>query len=150
MHVSRQPFFACLLAATLAACNAAHDSPASSANPSPLPITNYQLPTPAPVTVSQRLLDEPTRRVIKLSNGFTVILQQNKTAPVVAARIYVKVGSLTEQQYMGAGISHVVEHLVAGASSGKRKEEENTLLLQEIGNDSNAETTYDTTCYFIT
>jgi zinc protease len=100
--------------------------------------------------VAQRILDEPTRRVLQLSNGYTIILQQNKVAPVVAARIYVKAGSLTEQQYMGAGISHVLEHLVAGATSKKRKEQENTLALQEIGNDSNAYTTNDHTCYFIT
>jgi zinc protease len=101
-------------------------------------------------SVAQRILDEPTRRVLKLANGYTIILQQNKIAPVVAARIYVKAGSLTEQKYMGAGISHVLEHLVAGASSSKRKEQENTLVLQEIGNDSNAYTTTDHTCYFIT
>ncbi len=101
-------------------------------------------------TVAERMLTEPTRRVLKLTNGFTIILQQNKTAPVVAARIYVRAGALTEQQHMGAGISHVLEHLVAGASSGKRKEEENTLLLQQIGNDSNAYTDEDHTCYFIT
>ena len=93
---------------------------------------------PALATVQQRLLDEPTRRVLKLSNGFTVLLQQNRTAPVVAARIYIRAGSFTEQQYMGCGISHVLEHLVAGATSGKRKEQENALLLQQIGNDSNA------------
>jgi zinc protease len=103
-----------------------------------------------PATVEEKLVDEQTRRVLRLTNGFTVILQQNKTAPVVAARVYVKAGALTEQQYMGAGISHVLEHLVAGASSGKRKEAENTLLLQQIGNDSNAYTDEDQTCYFIT
>jgi len=104
----------------------------------------------APTAVSERLVDEPARRVVRFSNGFTVILQQNKTAPVVAARIYIKAGSLTEQQYMGSGISHVVEHLVAGATSGKRKEDANQLLLQQIGGDSDAFTDYNETCYFIT
>jgi zinc protease len=105
---------------------------------------------PPPASVSQRLVSEPDRRVLRLSNGFTVILQRNPTAPVVAARVYVRAGALTEQQHMGAGISHVLEHLVAGASSGKRQEAENTLLLQQIGNDSNAYTDEDHTCYFIT
>src|SRR5437764_13580588 len=75
----------------------------------------------APAQVQERFVQEPTRRVLKLTNGFTIILEQNKTAPVAAARVYVKAGSLTEQQHMAAGISHVLEHLVAGASSGKRK-----------------------------
>ena len=39
---------------------------------------------------------------------------------------------------------------VAGASSGKRKESENTLLMEQIGNDSNAYTSADSTVYFIT
>src|SRR5438105_530720 len=67
----------------------------------------------APATIEERLHNEPTRRVLKLTNGFTIILQQNKTAPVAAARVYVKAGSITEQQYMAAGLSHVLEHLVA-------------------------------------
>ncbi len=104
----------------------------------------------APATVEERLHNEPTRRVVRLTNGFTLILQQNKTAPVAAARVYVKAGAITEQKYMAAGLSHVLEHLVAGATSGKRKEAENTLLLLQIGNDSNAYTDADHTCYFIT
>ncbi len=104
----------------------------------------------AVATVEERFVNEPGRRVLKLTNGLTIILEQNKTAPVAAARVYVKAGAITEQQFMGAGISHVLEHLVAGASSGKRKERENTLLLLQIGNDSNAYTDSDHTCYFIT
>jgi zinc protease len=113
-------------------------------------INGHESPPKPLVTISQRLLHEPTRRAVKLSNGFTLLLQQNKTAPIVASRIYVKAGSITEQQYMGTGLSHVLEHLVAGASSGKRKESENALLLQQIGNDSNAYTDHDHTVYFIT
>jgi len=81
-------------------------------------------------TVAVRMLDEPTRRVYQLSNGLTVLLQQNKTAPVVAARVYVKAGSLTEQEFMGCGISHVLEHLVAGATSGRHQEEESQQMLR--------------------
>lgn len=100
--------------------------------------------------VEQRDLMEPTRRVMHLANGLTVILQQNKTAPVVAARVYIKAGSLTEQEYMGTGISHVLEHLVAGASTEKMKEAQSQQILKTLGNDSNAYTTNDHTCYFIT
>lgn len=100
--------------------------------------------------VTQRDVFEPTRRVLHLANGLTVILQQNKTAPVVAARVYIKAGSLTEQEYMGTGISHVLEHLVAGASTQKMKEAQSQQILKSLGNDSNAYTTHDHTCYFIT
>ena len=103
-----------------------------------------------PAEVAERMVNEPGRRAVKLSNGLTIILQQNKTAPVVACRIYVRAGSLTEGKYMGCGISHVLEHLVAGATSAKRKEAESAELLKTIGNDSNAFTSFDNTCYFIT
>jgi zinc protease len=136
---------ALLTIAALAACQAAPD-----AGPSHRDAAKVAPAAGPQATVEERLLDTATRRVLRLSNGFTVILQQNKTAPVVAARVYVKAGALTEQQYMAAGISHVCEHLVAGATSGKRGEDANTLLLQQIGNDSNAYTDEDHTCYFIT
>ncbi|MEI8198356.1 MAG: pitrilysin family protein, partial [Phycisphaerae bacterium] len=102
------------------------------------------------VQVIQRITEEPGRRVVRLANGLTVILQENHTAPVVAARDYIKAGSLTEQEYMGAGISHVLEHLVAGGSSASLKESDSQQALRILGGDSNAYTSLDQTCYFIT
>src|SRR4051812_18200195 len=134
-----RPFAVLMFAAVLSACQATGTKEISG--------SGDQV---APATVQERYVNEQARRVLKLTNGFTLILEQNKTAPVAAARVYVKAGALTEQQHMAAGISHVLEHLVAGASSGKRKEAENTLLLLQIGNDSNAYTDADHTCYFIT
>jgi zinc protease len=103
-----------------------------------------------PAQVAARLLDEPTRRVVKFTNGFTVLLQQNKTAPVVSVRMYVKAGSITEERHTGAGLSHIVEHLVAGAATGRRPQVENTRLLLQMGNDSNAYTQADQSSYFVT
>jgi zinc protease len=159
MRNSRQLMTAALLAAATMGCAGEHaggrgktapDSPTAATLPAAQRDPENATRPSELATIEERLSEDPTRRVLKLSNGFTVILQQNKTAPVVAARIYIKAGSLTEQQYMGTGISHVLEHLVAGATSGKRGEDQNTLLLQEIGNDSNAYTSEDHTCYFIT
>lgn len=123
----------------------------SPAPPSPTasaPASNDAHPLPA--IEAQRLLDEPARRVVRFSNGFTLIVQQNKTAPVVSTRLLVKAGSLTEGPHTGAGLSHIVEHLVASAVSAKRQQSENTRLLMQMGNDSNAFTDADQTCYFIT
>jgi zinc protease len=103
-----------------------------------------------PSDVAARLVEEPTRRVVKLANGLTILLETNTTAPVVACRLYIRAGSLTEAEFMGTGISHVLEHLVAGASSAKVKEAQSKQILQSLGNDTNAQTTYDSTCYFIT
>jgi zinc protease len=139
----------------LLVCIAKADNPATQPEAT---VPHMAAPATAPAEVAdprnavviERILDEPTRRIVKLANGLTIILQQNATAPVVAARVYVKAGSLTEQQYMGCGISHVLEHLVIGASSARRNQNQNDTLLRSIGNHSNAYTTFDHTCYFIT
>jgi zinc protease len=147
----RLAFFTLAAMAAIARAEAPATQPEST-------VPHVAAPTTAPAEVAdprnavviERMLDEPTRRIVKLANGLTIILQENHTAPVVAARVYIKAGSLTEQQYMGCGISHVLEHLVIGASSARRNQNQNDTLLRSIGNHSNAYTTYDHTCYFIT
>ncbi len=52
-------------------------------------------------------------------------------------------------KWLGGGLSHLLEHLVAGGSSERRTEEENKNLLQQIGNNSNAYTSEDHTAFFI-
>ena len=49
--------------------------------------------------------------------------------------------------FLGGGLSHLLEHLVAGGTNERRSEEQNKTLLQEIGNNSNAYTTSDHTAY---
>ena len=39
-----------------------------------------------------------------LENGLQVAIKENHTAPVAAIRIYVKTGSIYEQEYLGSGI----------------------------------------------
>jgi zinc protease len=99
--------------------------------------------------VSGLLVDRPDERVAILSNGMRVILKQYKVAPVVAVRMYVRTGSIYEDPFLGAGLSHLFEHLLAGGSTSTRTEEQSRILLQKIGGDSNAYTTYDHTCYYI-
>ena len=51
-----------------------------------------------------------------LSNGLTVIVQENRIARVATVRCFVKnTGSAFEGEYLGMGISHLVEHLVSAA-----------------------------------
>jgi len=146
-----------LAACLIAGCNNA-TFPArvqSGTLPATAPATTTAATAPAPldlrnVQVTERIVDEPGRRVVRLANGLTVILQENHTVPVVATRIYVKAGSLTEQEYMGTGISHVLEHLVAGGSSVALEEAQSQQALRILGGDSNAFTSFDQTCYFIT
>lgn len=97
---------------------------------------------------SYRLVSSPDEIVSVLSNGMTVIVRRVQS-PVVAIRAYSKTGGVYEGKWLGGGLSHLLEHLVAGGSNERRAEEQNRNLLQKIGNNSNAYTTYDHTCYYV-
>ena len=86
----------------------------------------------------------------QLDNGLTVIVQENHVAPVATVRCYVKnTGSAFEGRYLGAGLSHVLEHVVAGGSTTHRSENEIRKIIETFGGATNAYTTNDMTSFFI-
>ena len=92
--------------------------------------------------------------VARLSNGLTVIVAENHNAPVVCVRAYVRTGSMYEGEYLGCGVSHLLEHLVAkgavhegGAPPQQAKQTRDRV--DEIGGQSNAYTSLAQTCYYI-
>lgn len=97
---------------------------------------------------SYRLISEKDEIVSVLRNGLVVIVKRVPT-PVVAVRGVALAGGIYEKQWLGGGLSHLLEHLVCGGSCERRDEEHNRDLLQKIGNNSNAYTTEDNTCFFI-
>jgi zinc protease len=97
---------------------------------------------------SYRLLSENDEIVSVLKNGMVVIVKRIPT-PVVAVRAVALTGGVYEKQWLGGGLSHLLEHLVCGGSCERRTEEQNRDLLQKIGNNSNAYTTEDNTCFFV-
>ncbi|HEX8550650.1 MAG TPA: pitrilysin family protein [Abditibacteriaceae bacterium] len=84
-----------------------------------------------------------------LPNGLTVIVQENHAAPVAAVRFYVRTGSIYEGQYLGSGISHLFEHALSEGTTTRTKDQINDVV-QGIGGQSNAYTSYDVTAYHIT
>ncbi len=94
--------------------------------------------------------------VSHLDNGLTVIVKPTRTAPVVCVRAYVRAGAMLEKEWLGCGLSHLSEHLVAresihrmpggGASQTARDKRAGSL---DIGGQANAYTTMDHTCYYI-
>lgn len=95
-----------------------------------------------------RLISQPDEIVSVLKNGMVVIAKRVHS-PVTTVRGYVAAGGIHEGKWLGGGLSHLLEHLVAGGSNGRRTEEENRNLLQELGNNSNAYTYADRTAYFV-
>ena len=104
--------------------------------------------TPAPTAAVAKLAGP---QVLKqtLPNGLTVLAQENRAAPVVAVRVYVRTGSIYEGQYLGSGISHLFEHTLFEGTKTKDKTQLNDEL-QAIGGQSNAYTSYDVTAYHVT
>ena len=97
----------------------------------------------------KRLIDRPGEIVAVLQNGLTVIAKEHRTAPVVSVRMYAKTGSLYEGEYLGAGLSHLFEHLLHGGSTATRTEDESKRILEELGGNSNAATSLWYTTYYI-
>ncbi len=85
-----------------------------------------------------------------LDNGLTVLIEEQHATPAVSVQVFVRTGSLYEQEYLGSGISHFFEHILHGGSTTARSAEASRLLLESIGNNTNAYTTVDHTAYYIT
>lgn len=87
-----------------------------------------------------------TRHVLPC--GLTLLLDPNDSAPVVSSQIWIETGSRDEGAFAGAGISHLLEHMVF---KGTRSFDCATLAqsVQEQGGHWNAYTSFDRTVYYI-
>lgn len=83
----------------------------------------------------------------RLDNGMTIILEENRSAPVVAVNVWVKTGSAceTEGEY---GLAHVHEHMVFKGTE-KRAVGEIARVIEGSGGDINAFTSFDETVYYV-
>src|SRR5580765_6789213 len=90
----------------------------------------------------------PGTTVTSLDNGLTVIVREDHSAPVVSAQAWAMTGSINEGRWLGAGLSHVLEHMLFKGTStrpGSRIDQE----VQEAGGYMNAYTSFDRTVYHI-
>jgi zinc protease len=95
--------------------------------------------------------DEKTGVHIRtLPDGMRVVALENHAAPVVTVRLIVNTGSMDEGENLGCGMSHLVEHVMAGGTTLHRTEDENKEMIKAIGAGANAETFYYYTAYYMT
>ncbi len=90
----------------------------------------------------------PGTRIEFLENGLAVIIREDHSAPVVSAQVWCRAGSIHEGQWLGAGLSHVLEHMLFKGTStrpGSRIDQE----VQDAGGYMNAYTSFDRTVYYI-
>lgn len=83
-----------------------------------------------------------------MENGMRVILEENRTSPVVALQIWVKAGSGDENDGE-AGMCHFIEHMFFKGTE-KRKVREMAREIESLGGFINAYTSYDQTVYHVT
>ena len=95
------------------------------------------------------LQERADRLIVELPNRMIVVAQALPTAPVVTAQAWVKTGSIFEQEHEGAGLSHFLEHLLAGGSTSTRDEQASNAILGKIGAQTNAATGLDTVHYYV-
>lgn len=102
-----------------------------------------------PQVTQRRSLPEGVT-LARLSNGLTIIVQENHAAPVATVRCFVaNTGAVYEDEHLGAGLSHVLEHVVSGGTTTRRSEDEIEEIVDRMGGATNAYTTSDHTAYYI-
>ncbi|MDB6137670.1 MAG: Peptidase inactive domain protein, partial [Verrucomicrobiaceae bacterium] len=94
--------------------------------------------TPPPVTATVQTLD----------NGFEVIVQEDHAHPLVNVQVWVRAGSIHEEQWTGAGLAHLVEHMLFKGTA-KRTPGDITQAIQSLGGQVNAYTSFNRTVYWI-
>src|SRR5579862_3337923 len=90
----------------------------------------------------------PGVTITTLENGLTVITREDHSAPVVSAQAWCLAGSVSEGKWLGAGLSHVLEHMLFKGTNtrpGSRIDQE----VQSAGGYMNAFTAFDRTVYHI-
>lgn len=86
--------------------------------------------------------------VTTLSNGLTIIVQEDHSAPVASVQAWCGTGSINEDEQLGAGLSHLLEHMLFKGTT-KRGSNEIAQAVQDVGGYINAYTSFDRTVYWI-
>lgn len=85
---------------------------------------------------------------ITLPNGLTIITLEDRSAPVVSVQVWARTGSIHEGTQMGAGLSHILEHMLFKGTE-KRGVSDVARQVEAHGGYINAYTTWDRTVYHI-
>ncbi len=93
-------------------------------------------------------LPTPTVELRQLQNGLNVLVQPDFTAPVVSIQFWCATGSIHETPWLGAGLSHLLEHLMFKGTPS-RGNSQLAQQIQDLGGHLNAYTSFDRTVYHV-
>ena len=83
-----------------------------------------------------------------LSNGLNVVVREDHSAPVASIQAWVGTGSIHEGRHLGAGVSHLLEHMLFKGTT-TRSTNAIAQAVQDEGGYINAYTSFDRTVYWI-
>ncbi|MBE2205623.1 MAG: insulinase family protein [Chthoniobacterales bacterium] len=93
-------------------------------------------------------LPDSKARVFTYENGLTLIVEENRSAPVASVQAWCATGSIHEGDQMGSGLSHILEHMLF---KGTKSRPPGAIAdeVQNLGGYINAYTSFDRTVYWI-
>lgn len=104
---------------------------------------NPSLNTHETIQVSDLPIDQ-----FVLPNGLKVVVQEDHSSPVVSVQAWCNAGSITENERLGSGLSHILEHMLFKGTE-RRGNSEIAQTIQGQGGYVNAYTSFDRTVYYI-
>lgn len=99
-------------------------------------------PAPAPQ------LPRSQAQVFHFENGLTLIVNEDHSSPVASVQAWCGTGSIDEGSFMGAGLSHILEHMLFKGTQ-TRPPGAIARQVQDLGGYINAYTSFDRTVYWI-
>ena len=121
-------------------------STASEASQPKPPKHGIATPSPAPSVEAKSEAGAP--QVFTYLNGLTLIVEENRGAPVASVQAWCNTGSIHEGKLLGAGLSHILEHMLFKGTTS-RAPGVIARQVQDEGGYINAYTSFDRTVYWI-
>ena len=111
-------------------------------------MTNDARSIPSPARSSEIPALPAGTRLTTLENGLTIITREDHSSPVVSAQAWCRAGSIDEGRWLGAGLSHLLEHMLFKGTT-TRGAGRIDQAVQEVGGSMNAYTSFDRTVFYI-
>ncbi len=83
-----------------------------------------------------------------LDNGLNVFVCERPAVPLVSVQLWVRTGSIHEQEYLGCGLSHFLEHMLFQGCDGYPGQAAADAV-NRLGGEFNAYTSFGCTVYYI-
>jgi len=86
--------------------------------------------------------------LFELSNGLTVIVAEQRSAPVASVQAWCQTGSIHEGEWLGAGLTHLLEHILFNGTE-RRSSKQISDEIHGMGGYVNAYTSFDRTVFWV-